>query len=481
MADSQEFKTAERHLTQALESDQKVVTFRDVARELGCHVHLAKNLLLHYLSTHPDVIPTYLLSGPLLATSALAQTTLTRAASPSATQSLAHLSATQKIRVVHMDEMSEDEWNSEAEEEEEQNEEDFEALAGAEESIKVDGDDALDDVVPRWGVVMVNQDGLEDKKKLFSGDQLSVHIYSLAPAPLKDPALYLAASASLRTHSSYIDASTYGTISGVSLVATGPKRMRDGGLDLIAKKAEVKAQVKPEAKDVKKDAKESKKEAKQGFFSRKESPTEKEAKEVQAKPPQPRTTKNKRRIITSDDEDEPEVSSSTSKSPPKPAQSTKPSLEPTSSMVRAEDQAAMEAMMTMDVDDFDDFEVISAPKPTAASSSVPKPKGTARKRRQVKKSKVEMDDKGYMVTKDYFTDESYSGSDTDTEPVSKATKSSSSSSKVKKETPAAPARASAPAKPAAPARPPPARSTGPKKAAPLGQSSLAGFFKKKDK
>lgn len=58
MADSQQFKTAERHLTQALESDQRLVsstsspsvhpllnpqvTFRDVARELGCHVHLAK-------------------------------------------------------------------------------------------------------------------------------------------------------------------------------------------------------------------------------------------------------------------------------------------------------------------------------------------------------------------------------------------------------------------------------------------------------
>lgn len=125
--------------------------------------NLPHSLLLHYFSTHPDVIPTYLLSGPLLATSAVAQTDLTRAASPSATatQSLAHLSATQKIRVVHMDEMSEDEWNSEAEEEEEQKEEDFEELARAEESIKVDGDDALDDVVPRWGVVLVNQDNLD--------------------------------------------------------------------------------------------------------------------------------------------------------------------------------------------------------------------------------------------------------------------------------------------------------------------------------
>lgn len=63
-------------------------------------------------------------------------------------------------------------------------------------------------------------------------------------------------------------------------------------------------------------------------------------------------------------------------------------------MVRADDQAAMEAMMTMDVD-FDDIEEISQPKAKAAPSGS-KHKGTGRKRRQVKKSKVEMDDKGYM-------------------------------------------------------------------------------------
>lgn len=91
----------------------------------------------------------------------------------------------------------------------------------------------------------------------------------------QDPALYLSASASLRSHSSYIDASAYGTISGPSLGASGPKRMRDGGLDLIAKKAEVKTEPKADVKGtaVKKEAK---KEEKKSFFARKESPADKE-------------------------------------------------------------------------------------------------------------------------------------------------------------------------------------------------------------
>lgn len=57
-------------------------------------------------------------------------------------------------------------------------------------------------------------------------------------------------------------------------------------------------------------------------------------------------------------------------------------------MVRADDQAAMEAMMDMDFD-FDEDEPPAAP----AKAKADKPK---RKMRRVKKSRVEMDEKGYM-------------------------------------------------------------------------------------
>jgi DNA polymerase delta subunit 3 len=142
-------------------------------------------------------------------------------------------------------------------------------------------------------------------------------------------------------------------------------------------------------------------------------------------------------------------------------------------MVRADDQAAMEAMMDMDFD-FDDEDTSTKPSAT---------KGAKRKTRRVKKSKVEMDDKGYMgeweiyiwnasltipVTKDYYTDETYSGSDTDTEPLKKAV----------------PKSAPPPTKPKAPAAASSApaggvKKKGPTKPAPMGQSTLAGFFKKK--
>lgn len=102
-----------------------------------------------------------------------------------------------------------------------------------------------------------------------------------------------------------------------------------------------------------------------------------------------KSSSNKRRIVVSEDEDDaPSTApSKASTAPVFKASSSK--LEPTSSMVRAEDQAAMEAMMGMDVD-FDEDD--TATKPATAKSN----KGGKRTTRRVKKSKVEMDDKGYM-------------------------------------------------------------------------------------
>lgn len=85
-----------------------------------------------------------------------------------------------------------------------------------------------------------------------------------------------------------------------------------------------------------------------------------------------------------------------------------------------------------------------------------------------------------LVTKDYWTDESYSGgSETETEiaPAAKKKTAAASSSK---------AESSTAKKPAAPAPAKPAASTGGRKPAPakpgakkaMGQSTLMGFFKK---
>lgn len=80
------------------------------------------------------------------------------------------------------------------------------------------------------------------------------------------------------------------------------------------------------------------------------------------------------------------------------------------------------------------------------------------------------------VTKDYWTDESYSGSDTDTDSVPAKTaapqKAAPSRNKEQSRT-----GSTASESKAGPSRP--ASGKGAIKKAPMGQSTLAGFFKKK--
>ena len=73
------------------------------------------SLLLSFSSSSPALHKTYLLTGPLLSSSTLARTQLTaeRLKAQEDEKSLAKLSATQKIRVVELDEVSDGERNSE--------------------------------------------------------------------------------------------------------------------------------------------------------------------------------------------------------------------------------------------------------------------------------------------------------------------------------------------------------------------------------
>jgi DNA polymerase delta subunit 3 len=115
------------------------------------------------------------------------------------------------------------------------------------------------------------------------------------------------------------------------------------------------------------------------------------------------TQRSRKRIITSDDESAPGVHTPTDVTE-EPSLSPNPTAakEVTSSMTRATDQAAMEAMLDMGMSDDDDNAVDAKPKPPtkqkpptskAAESTTSK---SGRKRRVVKKSKTEIDEKGYM-------------------------------------------------------------------------------------
>lgn len=79
-------------------------------------------ILSDYISKH-DASPTYLISGPLLQESAVARTDLS-VGNVTNTQSLAHMSATQKLKIVDMDARSDA--GSEADEEEVKAEESLE-------------------------------------------------------------------------------------------------------------------------------------------------------------------------------------------------------------------------------------------------------------------------------------------------------------------------------------------------------------------
>jgi DNA polymerase delta subunit 3 len=117
------------------------------------------SLLNDYLSSH-DAVPTFLVSGPLLTHSSLGQTQTTASQDAPPTQSLAHLSATQKVRIVNMDEQSED-GNSEAGEE---LEEELEAGVDAMEEDVESQQRRVGEGVARWGVVLVGQDELDGKR-----------------------------------------------------------------------------------------------------------------------------------------------------------------------------------------------------------------------------------------------------------------------------------------------------------------------------
>ncbi|OCF56883.1 hypothetical protein L486_05738 [Kwoniella mangroviensis CBS 10435] len=492
MVSEDQQKVATRKLTQWIENDNRIVTYRDISREVGCHVNTAKNLLLSHYNSNPSLSPTYLLTGPLLSTSTINQTQL-----HSLTQ--IHGSSTQRVRIVDMDEMSEGDRNSEDEDDDDEKEvgNDNGAEDGLVGDLKLPVPGTVKDdeemgalegeEVKRWGVVLVGKDGLEEKKKLFEQDTLNVHIHSLAPAPINDPAQYLIPNLTLREHKNYHNPQIYGTISGEAFRPTIPavaekKAMKDGGIDWSSKK--ILGGGKKE--EVKKKEEPQKEETRMVDTKKPSSST---ATKVTSKPastrptPAPASTQGsisgkKKRVINSDtEEDEPAR-------PPKtatPAAGGSKKVDPTSSMIRADDQRAMEAMMSMDMDidmELSDNEVKVKKEPDTVITTESR---KVRKKRRVKKSKTVEDKKGRMVTKDYSTDESYTASETDEPaPSTKAKSGPAPTTKpqiIKRESTSSIGSGTTKTPAISGSHPPVKKATGGGTA--KGQSTLKGFFTKK--
>ena len=151
--------------------------------------------------------------------------------------------------------------------------------------------------------------------------------------------------------------------------------------------------------------------------------------------------------------------------------------------------------MEMD-EDFDLDDEVSGGATSAPVAVVKaEPVERKRKRRTVKKSKMEMDDKGYMgesslhfidsradrtVTKDYDTEESYSG-ESEPEPTTKSSsKAKAQPAPTKKAPPPAPSRTASTTSVESDRKPNISKTaSGALKKGAGGQSTLQGFFKKK--
>ncbi|WWC68312.1 uncharacterized protein I206_102236 [Kwoniella pini CBS 10737] len=431
MATPEQQKIATRKLTQWIENDKRIVTYRDISREIKCHVNIAKNLLLNHYQNNSKLIPTYLLTGPLLLTSKINQTQLF-----SLNQNLNHNEKNSRIvKIVDMDEMSDDERNSEhdnleEEEEEEQigndlgnNNENENGLIG---SIKLSNNNENEEEemiiknqnVIRWGVILVQSDQIEEKKKLFEIDTLSIHIHSLAPSLVNDPAQYLIPNLTLREYKNYHDPLIYGTISGETLRPTVPltadkKDMKDGKMDWSGSKKVASGLGEGSKKEDLKKKEESKKveeKKKIPINSTSASSNKIASQEVKStSTPTGSLSSKKKRVIHSDTEEDEPISN-----PPSTSKKLSLKKEPTSSMVRADDQIAMEAMMSMDMEvDFELSDNNETPKKNLKLKKEEENqlKNKIRKKRRVKKSKTIEDKKGRMVTRDYSTDESYTASE----------------------------------------------------------------------
>ncbi|KIR81652.1 DNA polymerase delta subunit 3 [Cryptococcus gattii EJB2] len=434
-------KQVTRKLTHWIENESKIITYRTVSREIGCHVNVAKNILLRHFEANPSLAATYLLTGPLLSNSVLTQTVLQNGTTSKDGKSLRDL-GDGMVKIVDMDQNS-DAGDSDVEGLEPQSQ--GQSKAQREGLVDTnDDDERMDGVgndrgaqvgdggigggkrfgesafqrekVKRWGVVLATAEALEEKRVLFDGSELNIHIYALSPAPVKDPAQFLIAGLELHDNANMYNSETYGSIIGDAfkpsakpnpLAPAKPSVKESAAPSIFARGSKDKMVKEKARKEVKKQV--STKNVEDEPMKPRSSTSATAANAINKAQPLNKSNSKKRVISSDTEEDEPSPAKPNTSTSMSKGGSSKTALEPTSSMVAREDKAALEAMADMDVDFSDDEKSVTA-RPKAKEETKPLRKSAiGRKVRRVKKTKREKDDKGYFVSKDYWTDESYSG------------------------------------------------------------------------
>nr|ODO02695.1 hypothetical protein L204_01434 [Cryptococcus depauperatus CBS 7855] len=441
IATSEENKVAYRRIKHLIENEGSIITYRQVARQVRCHINTAKkygqnhsagskrlmrsSLLLNHLESNSRLSATYILSGRLQPNSSIGKTqipnvdTLFPLLSSPPQKSLRDLGSG-PVKIVDMDERSEAAF-SDMEETQPRQEGDFWSndkgakegdggIGGSIREGKWGNDESWRKEVPRFGVVLARDYELEDKKTLFDDNGLSIHVYSLASAVIKDPAKFLIPSLELHESSNLYNPELYGTISGKAVEPVPPIDTKPKLTAKISKDNLLGVENKPPIKENRPATSEGKKGS--GLKN-----------EIKAKSGPSRSTSkttlkasgSRKRIVASDTEDDESESTSNikRKSNGPPTGKISKSLEPTSSMVARNDRAALEAMASMEYDSSKDEDDDVVKKKNKEEVKPLRDSKTGRKVRRIKKTRREKDKKGYVVSKDYWTDESYDESETD--------------------------------------------------------------------
>ncbi|KAG7562476.1 hypothetical protein FFLO_02055 [Filobasidium floriforme] len=506
-ATAEQEKKAQDRLAKWIDLEHKIVTYREVSREVGVNINTAKNMLVRYLKANPTTFPTYILTGTYLPTRSRSSTPVPTSDEKIETPS----TPTPTSTPMDVDETTP------------------KAVKGERDGPTIDPDEIKPEItklksrkddpypvhcedVERKGMLLVGgKETLESKLELFVPSTIKVQIYSLSPSQISDPAQYLPPTLRLRQRENYNDPEVIGSVTGRFEMTTIEK---PGESSKSAAKS-VASKTKPTT-SASVATKASAPKAIFGSKTKSREDSEKPEEPVKEKPAKTVRKKKVRSESPSETETEkPEMVKGKGKTTTMPVNK---SAEP---LQKVNDEQAEQMIM----DSFWDDEAAGIPssdamvaeedhvagedtsakvsgkgmqgsRPTIpqkrSSTAVsqtdrettPTPSGSKggssgriRKKRRVVRSETKMNDKGYIVTEDVSGEESYSSDGGTPQPPKKAKKAapkltkSTSTTSLKSEPPAKPkttgSSSAAASKPAAAAKP--------KK---KGQQTLAGFFKK---
>ncbi|CED84104.1 DNA polymerase subunit Cdc27 [Phaffia rhodozyma] len=501
---------AKRCLDVWIGQDKKIMTYRSLSRELGVSTAQAESILAEYYESHQSLHPTYLLSGT-------------------------YLSKPDESKAMDVD--------------------------GSQSQATVEQINEAQ--VSRAGMVVCKPDEVEAKTRLFDPSTASIKLYSLSPSETRDPSSLVLPFMTLLSHKAYNNPSLYGTVA-FSSSTNGALKSKSALTAAAPRKSDVLA---PAASTAKSTLKPGPKPTSGGSgtlgFSKAEPKITEPVKTVP--PPSKPIKKPMIPIFSSDDESEAPIQKSKSgakapsSSPPSPPVAKPSSVKRVDQSKVAAQKKELEGLWDMDIDESkespsgrgqkgkkrdisleeeSDMEEDSKSVVKRAAAKAPaKPKTSANKRaatpsaeveqsmllesegaekkkirkvRRIIKTVTSTNKRGYEVTEDVSTDESYySDESTDSRPKSQAKSKAIASANSKgrasakvsradieddegsdeegsktKPPPAKKSKSSAPA--VAETKPAPAKramamaTVGTKGKPPLkGQTSLAGFFSKK--